>query len=116
ITPITMLTTVLLAWGIGCFMSILKVKYKDFRHVIPLVLQVLFYASPIVYTASLVPEKYKEYYQLNPLSHIIELARYAFLGGHTMPSIAITLILSLLVTLLGGLYFVYNERKVVDLE
>lgn len=116
ITPITMLTTVLLAWGIGCFMSILKVKYKDFRHVIPLVLQVLFYASPIVYTASLIPEKYKIYYQLNPLSHVIELARYAFLGGSAMPSIALTLILSLLVTLLGGLYFVCNERKVVDLE
>lgn len=116
ITPLTMLTTVFLAWGIGCFMSILKVKYKDFRHVIPLTLQVLFYASPIVYTASLVPEKYKVYYQLNPFSHIIELARYAFLGGHDMPSITLTLILSLAVTVFGGLYFIYNERKVVDLE
>lgn len=116
IIPITMLTTVLLAWGIGCFMSILKVKYKDFRHVMPLVLQVLFYASPIVYTASLVPDRYQVYYQLNPLSHIIELARYAFLGGHAIPSIASTLLLSLSVTLLGGVYFVYNERKVVDLE
>lgn len=116
VTPITMVTTVLLAWGIGCFMSILKVKYKDFRHVIPLVLQVLFYASPIVYTASLVPERYQVYYHLNPLSHIIELARYAFLGGHTIPSISSTLLLSLSVTLLGGIYFVYNERKVVDLE
>lgn len=115
-TPITMVATVLLAWGIGCFMSILKVKYKDFRHVIPLVLQVLFYASPIVYTSSLVPEKYQIYYQLNPLFHIIELARYAFLGGYTIPSISSTLLLSLSVTLLGVAYFIYNERKVVDLE
>lgn len=116
ITPITMLTTVFLAWGIGCFMSILKVKYKDFRHVIPLVLQLLFYASPIVYTASIVPEKYRMYYQLNPLSHIIELSRYAFLGGNAIPSITLTLVLSLLVSVIGGLYFICNERKVVDLE
>ncbi|EMU8736884.1 TPA: ABC transporter permease [Escherichia coli] len=116
ITPITMLTTVLLAWGIGCFMSILKVKYKDFRHIIPLVLQVLFFASPIVYTSSLIPVEYQTYYQLNPISHVIELARYSFLGGSAMPGITLTLMMSLLVAMLGGGYFVYNEGKVGDLE
>lgn len=116
ITPITMLATVLFAWGIGCLMSILKVKYKDFRHVIPLMQQMLFYASPVVYTASLIPDRYQLYFQFNPLSNIIGLSRYAFLGGSAMPSLVLPLVMSLSVAILGGLYFVYNERKVVDLE
>ncbi|WP_118986070.1 ABC transporter permease [Photorhabdus sp. CRCIA-P01] len=116
ITPVAVFTTILFAWGLGCFMSILKVRYKDFRHFIPLFMQILFYISPIVYTASIIPDEYQFYYQINPLVHIIELARYGFLGGNDVPSIAITFTASVLVAVLGGMYFIYNERKVVDLE
>lgn len=114
--PLCAITTLMLAWGIGSWIAILKVKYKDFRHVIPLFMQVLFYASPIVYTASIIPEKYKYLYDLNPLSHIFELARFSTLNSGECPNLVPTLIGSLIVSILGGLYFIYNERKVVDLE
>ncbi|WP_456310192.1 ABC transporter permease [Serratia proteamaculans] len=114
--PFCIFTTLLFAWGVGSIMAILKVKYKDFRHVIPLVMQVLFYASPIVYTVSIVPEKYMYLYDINPFTHILSVARYAFLDGKEVPSILMTLISALLVAGIGTLYFFMNERKVVDLE
>ncbi len=114
--PFCALVTLLLSWGIGSWLAILKMKYKDFRHVIPLLLQVLFYASPIVYTASIIPEDYKFVYNLNPLAHIFEMARYATLNSGGLPQLLPTFFGSLFVAILGGLYFVYNERKVVDLE
>lgn len=114
--PLCAITTLMLAWGIGSWIAILKVKYKDFRHVIPLLMQVLFYASPIVYTASIIPPEYKYLYNLNPLSHIFELARFATLNSGEFPNLIPTLIGAIIVFILGGLYFIYNERKVVDLE
>ncbi|MGL9773849.1 MAG: ABC transporter permease [Sodalis sp. (in: enterobacteria)] len=114
--PFCILTTLLFAWGMGAIIAILKVKYKDFRHVVPLVMQILFYASPIVYTLSIVPEKYMYLYKMNPFSHILTLARYVFLNGKTVPSIATTLGLAMIVAIVGSVYFVMNERKVVDLK
>ncbi|MGP4123817.1 MAG: ABC transporter permease [Sodalis sp. (in: enterobacteria)] len=114
--PFCVLTTLLFAWGIGAFIAIFKMKYKDFKHVIPLVMQVLFYASPIVYTLSIVPEKYIYLYNINPFSHILTLARYAFLDGKETPNMLITLVMAMIVTVMGTVYFLLNERKVVDLE
>ncbi|RLR17259.1 ABC transporter permease [Sodalis-like symbiont of Bactericera trigonica] len=114
--PFCILTTLLFAWGIGAIIAILKVKYKDFRHVVPLVMQIFFYASPIVYTLSIVPEKYMVLYEINPFSHILTLARYALLNGKEMPSIATTLGMAMITALVGNLFFLLNERKVVDLE
>lgn len=114
--PFCILTTLLFAWGIGSIIAILKMKYKDFRHIVPLVMQILFYASPIVYTLSIVPEKYIYLYNVNPFSHILSLARYAFLNGKEVPSMAMTLLLAMVVAIIGTFYFLMNERKVVDLE
>lgn len=114
--PLCVMTTLLLAWGLGCFMAILKVKHKDFKHIVPLAMQMLFYASPIVYTQSIVPEQMKRLYEMNPLSGIISLGRYAFLNGGIKPSMGYYLSIAATITIVGTIYFLVNERKVVDLE
>ncbi|HBZ15803.1 MAG TPA: ABC transporter [Pantoea sp.] len=114
--PLCALITLMLAWGVGSWMAILKIKYKDFRHIVPLFLQVLFYASPIVYTSSIIPSEYHSIYYINPFSHVLELARYALLNSSTEPNFLPALAGAFIIALLGGSYFIFNERKVVDLE
>lgn len=114
--PLCALMTLMLAWGLGSWMAILKIKYKDFRHIVPLFLQVLFYASPIVYTSSIIPKEYHFLYNLNPFSHVLELARYSILNSSNEPNFLPALLGALVVAVLGGGYFILNERKVVDLE
>ncbi|RAX12818.1 ABC transporter permease [Photorhabdus bodei] len=114
--PFCVITTLFFSWGLGSWIAILKVKYKDFRHIIPLLMQVLFFASPIVYTASIIPAEYKDIYDINPMTHIVSVARYALLDSIILPNLLVTFISSLAIAILGSLYFSFNERKVVDLE
>ncbi|WP_312141448.1 ABC transporter permease [Pantoea septica] len=114
--PLCAFITLMLAWGIGSWMAILKVKFKDFRHIVPLLLQVIFYASPIVYTSSLIPKEYQSIYNINPFAHVLELARYAILNSSNEPAYTPALLGAVLIAILGGSYFIFNERKVVDLE
>ncbi|QEW31534.1 ABC transporter permease [Erwinia billingiae] len=112
------LITLMLGCGLGCFMAILKLKYRDLRHVMPLLTQALFFASPVVYTLTIVPEKFHIYYALNPLTGIVSLSRWALLGGDVIE--VNTLIYSLLsaavLMFLGIFYFIKNDRLVADYE
>lgn len=108
----------LLGWGMGCFMAILKIKFKDFRHILPLLTQTLFYASPIVYTISIIPDKFLFIYQLNPMSGLIAMARWVFLGGSFPDThfLIYSVTVATIIAVLGSIYFILHERKVVDLE
>ena len=78
--PVMVGLTMLLALGVGMLMSGLNVKYRDIRHALPFVIQLWMFATPIVYPASLVPEKWRLVYALNPLTGIIEGYRCALFG------------------------------------
>ena len=70
--PVLVVAVLFTALGIGTFLSALNVAYRDFRYVIPFLIQLWMFATPVVYPASLVPEKWQWILYLNPIAGLIE--------------------------------------------
>jgi len=83
--PILILIMVLTAAGVGLWFSILAAQYRDVRFAIQFVAQILMYAAPVVWPASLIPDKYRIFYGLYPMAGVIEGFRSALLVTHPMP-------------------------------
>ncbi len=115
--PLIMGITLLLTMGMGFWLSALAAKYRDFRIIVPFVVQLGFYVSPVGYATGIVPEKYRLYYDLNPLVGLIDAARWSLLQNAPAPRLA-TLIASLALTLglllTGAYYFRSREREFAD--
>src|SRR6266478_1863061 len=82
--PLLLLLAVLTALGVGLWMSALNALYRDVRYVVPFAVQFWMFASPVVYPSSLVSEKWRWLYGLNPMAGVIEGFRWA-LTGHGQP-------------------------------
>jgi lipopolysaccharide transport system permease protein len=80
LVPVLVALTLVTAAGVGIFMAALTVTYRDFRQVVPFMLQIWMYASPVVYPLSIVPEGYKWAYALNPMVGILGAFRGALLN------------------------------------
>ena len=108
---------VILAGGIcGIWVSALGIRYRDFHHVVPFMLRIGLYASPVAYSLQSIEEKYYLIFLLNPLTGILEGFRWCFFGGYfpmTSVSISAGCILFFLVT--GLLYFNRVERTIADI-
>ena len=104
------------ASGVGMILSALSAKYRDIRYTIPFLIQFWMFATPIVYPASMVPQKYRMIYALNPMTGIIEGFRSALLGRSPLPldMIALSIVVSSFVFLLGVSYFKQVERFFAD--
>lgn len=106
----------LAAMAFGIWVSALTIRYRDFNHILPLVLRIGIFLSPIAYSASDVPAQYKTLYHLNPLASIIEGVRWAafntpFDSQYLWMSSAI-----ILVALLSGIwYFIHMEQYIADI-
>lgn len=109
--------TTLTAAGVGCWLAALNIQYRDVKYVTPFLVQVWMYASPIVYPMSIVPERYRAVYALNPLAGIIEGFRSALLGTGRVPwsMIAISLAAGVVLFLSGAVYFRRTERLFADI-
>jgi lipopolysaccharide transport system permease protein len=109
--------TALLALAISLWLGPINVRYRDIKHTLPFLLQVWMYASPIIYPLTMIPEKWKAWYCLNPMVGIIEGFRWAILGRGTLDLTAISVSAVLIVALLfGGLIFFRRmERSFADL-
>ncbi|HMA22147.1 MAG TPA: ABC transporter permease, partial [Gemmatimonadaceae bacterium] len=105
--PLFIGLTALTATGVSLWLSALNVKYRDFAHAMPFLLQVWMFASPVAYAASLVPAKYQLIYSLNPAVAFIEGARWSILGNSslTLPMVLIATGLGLLVFVAGAFFF-----------
>src|SRR3984957_4292689 len=82
--PAFLLLAVLTALGVGLWLSALNALYRDVRYVVPFLVQFWMFASPVAYPSSLVPEKWRWLYGLNPMAGVIEGFRWA-LTGHAQP-------------------------------
>jgi lipopolysaccharide transport system permease protein len=67
--------------GRGLWLSALNVKYRDFRYIVPFILQFGLYISPVGFSSSIVPERWRLLYSLNPMVGVIDGFRWAILGG-----------------------------------
>ncbi len=114
--PVLILLMVLTASGVGMFLAALNAKYRDIRYTIPFIIQLWMFASPVVYPASLVPEKYQFLYALNPMVGIIEGFRAVLLGTVSFPTqmIAISALVSVVLFVFGLFYFKQMERYFAD--
>lgn len=115
--PVLVALAALLAFGLGLLMAALTVSYRDFRYVVPFMVQLGLFVSPVAFMSSQVPERWRTIYALNPLAGIIDGFRWSILGGRT-PIDAWLLLSSVLITLatllIGTWYFRRTERGFAD--
>lgn len=115
--PLLILLMMLTSGGVGLLLAALNAKYRDIRYTIPFLVQFWMFATPIVYPASMVPERFRLIYALNPMTGIIEGFRSALLGTVAFPwtMLAISTVISLVVFLCGIVYFKQVERYFADI-
>lgn len=116
IIPLTALAlTVSLA--VGIWLSAVNVRYRDVRYAVPFLVQLWLFASPVAYSAELVPAEWRTAYQLNPMAGVIEGFRWALLGQGTPPpvgAVVISAVVTAVVLVLGLAYFRRVERTFAD--
>lgn len=114
--PFFLLLAVMTALAVGLWLSPLNARYRDIGHTIPFLIQFWMYASPIAYPVSLVPEKWRFVFGLNPLAGVIEGFRWALLGKESpdfgVMALSTIVVLSLLLS--GIVFFKRMERTLAD--
>jgi len=114
--PVFLLLALLTALSVSLWLSALNVRYRDVKHTVPFLVQLWLYASPVVYPVSLVPEKWRVLYSLNPMAGVIEGFRWVLLGKEA-PDFTIMVVSGSMVLflLIGGIIcFTRMERTFAD--
>jgi len=114
--PMLVLLMLLTAAGLGMLLSSLAIQYRDINYAMAFAVQLLMYASPVVYPASLIPDQYRLIYGINPMVGVIEGFRAALLGSRPMPwdLLAVGSASAVIVAVVGALYFRRMERIFAD--
>lgn len=114
--PFFILLALAAALGIGLWLSALNVRYRDVSYIIPFLIQVWLYASPVAYSSTLVPPEWQWLYGLNPMVGVIEGFRWALLGTTWTPNILVlvSFVIVLVVLFTGLIYFHQMEETFAD--
>ena len=114
--PFLVALMVLTALGVSVWLSALDVQYRDVRYAVPFFIQVWLFATPVIYAAADVPERWRPILALNPMTGIIEAFRWALLGTGDAPLAAIagSMVIVALLLSTGLLYFRRMERTFAD--
>jgi lipopolysaccharide transport system permease protein len=103
------------ALGVGFWLAALNVQYRDVRYVVPFMVQFWLFATPIVYPSSLVPQRWRALYGLNPMAGVIEGFRWALLGTKAPGPLLLVSTLTIAALLMSGMYFFRRmERTFAD--
>jgi lipopolysaccharide transport system permease protein len=119
--PFFLLLAMITALGFGLWLSALNVRYRDVKQLIPFILQIWMYLTPVVYSVTLIPEQYRWLLGLNPMTGVVEGFRWALLGGQAAEAarpgvlFAISIAISLLALISGVAYFRRTERSFADI-
>ena len=115
--PLLIFVAVSASFGAGLWISALNVKYRDFRYVVPFIVQFGLYISPVGFSSSVVPEKWRLIFSLNPMVGVIDGFRWAIIGNDSlmyMPGFIMSFVLVSLILLYGIKYFRMTERSFAD--
>jgi lipopolysaccharide transport system permease protein len=115
--PFLVVLMMFTASGVGTFLAALNAKYRDIRYTIPFLVQLWMFASPIVYSTTMIPEKYRLIYGLNPLVGVIEGFRSILLKTGVFPTqmVLSSTFMSLILFIIGVSYFKQIERYFADI-
>lgn len=106
------------AMGFGLWLTALNVKYRDFRFVVPFIVQFGLYVSPVGFSSDIIPARWRLLYSLNPMVGVIDGFRWAILGGEAQiywPGFALSLVIVALVLVWGIYYFRKTEKNFADI-
>jgi lipopolysaccharide transport system permease protein len=107
---------IMVTLGLGYLLAALTVSYRDFRYVIPFMLQIFMYASPVVWPLKMIPQKYRLVAGLNPMAGIIDAYRSAILGQPWhLPTLGISIAMTIVLFVFGLFYFRKTERRFADI-
>lgn len=114
--PFFLMAILLAGITAGIWVSALCVRYRDFLHVIPFLLRIGLYASPVAYAVASIDNKYRFVYTFNPLTGLLEGYRWCFFGGVFPAQEVLVFFISMVVCFIGGLYY-FNliEKNIADI-
>jgi lipopolysaccharide transport system permease protein len=115
--PLFLLLGFFAALGAGFLIGSLNVKYRDFKFVIPFIVQFGLYISPVGFSTSIVPEQYRLFYYLNPMVAVVDGFRWGISGGQTVlngTEIMISMAVTICLCVLGIKYFIKTEKMFAD--
>jgi lipopolysaccharide transport system permease protein len=114
--PLWAAFAVVSALAVGLWLSALNVRYRDIRHTLPFVSQIWMYATPVAYSLSMIPEKWRPWYALNPMVGVVQAFRWALLGVGDSPGTAVAVSAGVVavVFVTGLYYFRRTERTFAD--
>ena len=116
--PVFVAIAFMVSLGIGVWITALNVKYRDFRYVIPFIVQLGLYVSPVGFSSSIVPAQWRLVYSLNPMVGVIDGFRWCLLGGESRfywPSLGLSLAVTAFLVWLGIRRFRKMEKSFADL-
>ncbi len=117
VLPLFLLLALLAALGCGIWLAALNVKYRDFRYIVPFMIQFGLYISPVGFSSTVVPNKWRLLYSLNPMVGVIDGFRWAILGTEQplyLPGFLLSIVVTLLIFSFGLFYFRKTERTFAD--
>ena len=114
--PVWLVLLLMLSCGVGLWCSALSVSYRDVQYILPVVMQLLLYGSPVAYSVSKVPAKLALYVNLNPLSSLLEAIRWSLLGTQAPDwrFVGYSAALCILAPFTGAFIFKRMERRFAD--
>ena len=112
-----LIITFLTALGFGLFITSLNVKYRDFRYIVPFIVQLGLYISPVGFSSSIIPEKFRLLYSLNPMVGVIDGFRWSILGDTNIyiPGFILSIIVAVLFLIIGLIKFRKMEKTFADI-
>jgi lipopolysaccharide transport system permease protein len=119
--PFFLLLAMLTALGFGLWLSALNVRYRDVNYLVPYLVQIWMYVTPVIYGSALIPERYRFLMGLNPMTGVVEGFRWALLGNHLADAqppgelFALSIAISLVVLVSGAIFFRRTERTFADI-
>jgi lipopolysaccharide transport system permease protein len=116
--PLFLILALFTSMGAGLYVAVLNVKYRDFKYIIPFVVQFGMQISPVGYSSNVIPEQYRLLYSLNPMVGVIDGFRWCILGGAShiyLPSLLFSIGLTLIMLVFGIWYFRKMEKTFADI-
>lgn len=115
--PLFLLLAIIVSTGAGLLISALNVKYRDFRYIVPFIIQFGLYISPVGFSSETIPGKWRMIYSLNPMVGVIDGFRWSIIGKGVqfyMPGFIISIILTIILFLVALIYFRKTEKTFAD--